>query len=95
MLSMAFLQKWGIIISLLGISFFSLLSLLIMHYTYVSKFLLKITANEIVCQDLTQETFLKLIRNIDKFDVYGKASFATYLMTIAKNCYVDYLRKKQ
>ena len=30
---MAFLQKWGIIISLLGISFFSLLSLLIMHYT--------------------------------------------------------------
>lgn len=69
--------------------------LITLYYPYVSKFLLKLTANETISEDLTQDTFLKLIRSIDKFDVYGKAAFGTYLMTIAKNCYVDYLRKNK
>ena len=38
-----------------------------------------------------EETFLKLVIHIDKFDVKGKAMFSTYLMKIAKNCYLDYL----
>jgi len=66
-----------------------------LYYPYVSKFLLKITGNEITSEDLTQDTFLKLIRGIDRFDVYGKATFETYLMTIAKYCYIDYLRKNK
>ncbi|MGE5631020.1 MAG: RNA polymerase sigma factor [Caulobacteraceae bacterium] len=69
--------------------------IIIRYYPYVSKFLLKITADETVSEDLTQDTFLKLIRSIDRFDVYGKATFATYLMAIAKNCYIDYLRKNK
>jgi RNA polymerase sigma-70 factor (ECF subfamily) len=67
--------------------------LIALYYPYVSKFLLKLTSNENISEDLTQDTFLKLIRGIDRFDIYGKATFATYLMTIAKHCYVDYLRK--
>ena len=69
--------------------------LIALYYPYVSKFLLKLTMDETLNDDLVQETFVKLIRSIDKFDVNGKAAFATYLMTIAKNCYLDYLRKNR
>lgn len=69
--------------------------LITVYFPYVSKFLLKLTMNETISEDLVQDTFIKLIRNIDKFDVYGTATFATYLMTIAKNCYIDYLRKNK
>lgn len=65
------------------------------YYPYVSKFLIKLTVNEEISQDLVQETSLKLIVNIDKFDVKGKATFSTYLMKIAKNCYLDYLKKNK
>ncbi len=69
--------------------------LITIYYPYVSKFLLKLTTNEEITQDLVQETFLKLIINIDKFDIKGKATFSTYLMKIAKNCYLDYLKKNR
>ncbi|MEQ8155721.1 MAG: sigma-70 family RNA polymerase sigma factor [Clostridiaceae bacterium] len=65
------------------------------YHPFVFKFLVKITENEQVAEDITQETFLKLIRNIDKFDMYGKAKFSTYIITISKNCYIDYLRKEK
>ncbi|KZL91733.1 RNA polymerase sigma factor [Clostridium magnum] len=65
------------------------------YHPFVYKFLIKITANEDVAEDITQETFLKLIRNIEKFDVHGKAKFSTYIITISKNCYIDYLRKEK
>jgi RNA polymerase sigma-70 factor (ECF subfamily) len=65
------------------------------YYPYVSKFLLNLTMDEDVNEDIVQETFIKLIRSIDKFDVDGRATFATYLMTIARNCYLDYLRKNK
>ena len=53
------------------------------------------TADEEITQDLVQETFLKLVIHIDKFDAKGKAMFSTYLMKIAKNCYLDYLKKNK
>lgn len=62
------------------------------YYPFVFKFLLKLTSNKSITEDLTQETFVKLINNIEKFNVKGKASFNTYLITIAKNTYIDYLR---
>ena len=63
------------------------------YYPYVSKFILKLTYNEVLSQDLVQETFVKLIRKIDDYDVNRGKSFSSYLMAIAKNCYIDYLRK--
>ena len=65
------------------------------YYDYVSGFLLKTTANEMLAEDLTQETFLKMIRNIEKFDPGGSAAFGTWLITIAKNCYIDHLRRNR
>lgn len=64
-----------------------------LYYPYVLKFLLKLTSNATSAEDLTQETFIKMIKSIDRFNTNGKASFATYLITIAKNTYLDYLRK--
>ncbi|MEN6461120.1 MAG: sigma-70 family RNA polymerase sigma factor [Syntrophomonas sp.] len=65
------------------------------YHPFVYKFLVKISDNERTAEDLTQETFLKVIRNIDKFDTAGKAKFSTYVITIAKNAYIDYLRKEK
>lgn len=65
------------------------------YHPFVYKFLVKITDNEQNAEDLTQETFLKVIRNIDKFDTVGQAKFSTYVITIAKNAYIDYLRKEK
>ncbi len=70
----------------------ALQSLIAMYYPYVSNFLLKLCGDETVSQDLTQDTFLKLIQRIDQFDIHGKAAFSTYVMAIAKNCYIDYWR---
>lgn len=70
--------------------------LLISHYhPFVYKFLVKIGDNEQTAEDLTQETFLKVIRNIDKFDTAGQAKFSTYIISMAKNAFIDYLRKEK
>lgn len=66
-----------------------------LYYDYVSGFLLKNTADETLSEDLTQETFLKMIRSIERFDPGGSAAFGTWLITIAKNCYIDHLRKNR
>lgn len=64
------------------------------YHPYVFKFLLKTTGDNFLSEDLTQETFIKLIRNIDKFDIYGKAKFSTYIITLCKNTFIDYYRKQ-
>ena len=53
-----------------------------LYYDYVSGFLLKNTGDESLSEDLTQETFLKMIRSIEKYDTGGSASFGTWLITI-------------
>lgn len=63
------------------------------YHPIVYKFLVKLTQDKDLAEDLTQETFLKFIRNIEKYDIYGKAKFSTYIITVAKNCYVDEIRK--
>lgn len=63
------------------------------YYPYVTKYLLKLTHDEILTEDLTQEVFLKMIRSIDKYKSGGKAAFATYLITAAKNTFIDYTRR--
>lgn len=44
--------------------------------------------------DIVQETFIKVWKNIKKFNS-SKASFKTWIFTIAKNTAMDYLRKKK
>lgn len=66
-----------------------------LYYQYVSGFLLRSTGDKSLAEDLTQETFLKMIRNIERFDPGGTAGFGTWLITIAKNCCIDHLRRNR
>lgn len=68
--------------------------LIVKYHPFVYKFLIKVTQNKHEAEDLTQETFLKLIRNIEKFDIECNTKFSTYLITVAKNSYIDYFRKQ-
>jgi RNA polymerase sigma-70 factor, ECF subfamily len=70
-------------------------ALITMYHPMIFKYLCKLSGNEMTAEDLVQETFIKMIRNIDKFDTSGKAKFSTYLVCIAKNCYIDYYRKER
>jgi RNA polymerase sigma-70 factor (ECF subfamily) len=66
-----------------------------MYYPYVSGFLLKMSRDKFLSEDLTQDTFLKMIRSIEKYDCSGTAAFGTWIITIAKNCYIDHLRRNR
>lgn len=45
-------------------------------------------------EDVVQEAFIKTWKNINKFET-EKASFKTWIFTIAKNTLTDFLRKKR
>ena len=57
----------------------------------VYKYLISITHNEDLAEELTQETFCQAIRSIHRFD--GKSKVSTWLCGIAKNLFLAYLRK--
>jgi RNA polymerase sigma-70 factor (ECF subfamily) len=44
--------------------------------------------------DIVQETFIKVWKNINRFD-YQKASFKTWIFAIARNTAIDFSRKKK
>ena len=53
----------------------------------------KVIKDASTAEDLLQESFIKIWKNIDQFDA-GKASFATWLVTIARYTAIDYVRSK-
>ncbi len=59
----------------------------------IYKFLLRLSQNENIATDILQDTMLKAIINIDKFK--GECSMKTYLCTIAKNEYYNYIKKRE
>ncbi|MEE8808633.1 MAG: sigma factor [Lactimicrobium sp.] len=48
-----------------------------LYYSYVCGFLLKACNDRYLCEDLTQETFLKMIQNIEKYDLHSNTAFGT------------------
>ncbi|MBE6737453.1 MAG: RNA polymerase sigma factor [Ruminococcaceae bacterium] len=55
-------------------------------------YLCSITGNVLVAEELTEETFVKIITKKPRFS--GKSSFKTWLYTIGRNVAIDFLRKK-
>lgn len=53
----------------------------------------KFVSNKEAAEDLVQETFIKVWKNISQFDP-DKASFSTWLLNIARYTAIDYLRSK-
>lgn len=67
---------------------------LINRYTSsIFNFTVRLT-NKNDAPDIVQDTFIKAWKNIKKFD-FKKASFKTWIFTIARNTTIDSLRKKK
>lgn len=63
------------------------------YLTPVHNFLYRITNSKEVAEDISQDAFLKVWKNMRRFD--QNRNFKTWLFAIAKNTAFDYLRKKK
>lgn len=63
------------------------------HYSRVYNFIYHLCGEETLAQDLCQETFLKVWRNVAGFG--GRSSLLTWMFTIARNTFLDEARKKK
>lgn len=61
------------------------------YFTRVFKFTQALCKNPSVAEEITQETFFKALKSIDKFD--SRCNITTWLCKIAKNTYFDYAKK--
>ena len=59
----------------------------------VFKYLMAMTGDPDISEELTQETFFRAVKNADKFD--GRVKITTWLCAIAKNAYFTYLKKSR
>ncbi len=63
------------------------------YYKLVKYTVLKVVSNNEDADEITQDVFVKVFRDIEKFDT--KYSFVTWVVTIAKNTAIDHTRRKQ
>lgn len=70
------------------------LEILIAKYLkLIYSFIYKNVGDQAVAEDITQEVFIKVWKNLKKFD--QNKNFSPWLFQIAKNTSIDYLRKKK
>lgn len=63
------------------------------HLKAVFNFTYRLVGKSEEAEDITQETFLKMWRNLKKY--HRSENFKTWLFTIARNTAIDWLRKKK
>lgn len=63
------------------------------YFKDVYKYVLSISRDEMIAEEITQETFFKALKNIDKFD--GKCKLYVWLCQIAKNTFFTYKKKEK
>ncbi len=68
-------------------------TLLTTNYGILKGYIIKMTGNPELSQDIIQDAMLKAVVNIGKF--YPESKFSTWLIKIATNTYIDYLRKNK
>ena len=61
------------------------------HFETVNKYLFCLTHNKDISEELTQETFYRAIKKIDKYK--GECQISVWLCQIAKNLWYDQCRK--
>ena len=64
-----------------------------LYFRDVYRYCLALTRDEQVAEEVTQETFFKALKAIDKFD--GKCKLYVWLCQIAKNTYLSMLQKRR
>ncbi len=70
-----------------------LANLLREHYAFVFHYLLKITMDRPVAEDMAQETIIRAIERIDRYD--GSSKFSTWLITIGTRLFLDVVRRRK
>lgn len=63
------------------------------NLTMILNFVYRFVYDTDLAEDIAQETFIKIWKNIKKFDENKK--FKTWMFTIAKNTAIDFIRKKR
>lgn len=66
-----------------------------LYHTYfndVYLYILRISGDEYIAQEITSDTFFKAMRAMDRFR--GECDIRVWLCQIAKNCYNTYLKKQ-
>lgn len=63
------------------------------HYGMVFNLCLRMCGNHHTAQDLTQDVFLKVHRNLDKYR--GQAKISTWLWSVSVNHCLDYLKREK
>ena len=63
------------------------------HTRLVYSFSYRLIGSAEGAQDVTQETFIKAWKNLKRYD--EKQSFATWILSIARNTSIDWLRKRK
>jgi RNA polymerase sigma-70 factor (ECF subfamily) len=61
------------------------------HQAALYAFLLRLSGRPDVAEDMAQEAFVRVIKNIERFDT--RFRFSTWLFTIARRLYVNHLQK--
>ncbi len=63
------------------------------NLTMILNFVYRFVYDVNLAEDITQETFIKIWKNIKKFD--ESKNLKTWMFTIAKNTAIDFIRKKK
>ena len=63
------------------------------YYTQVYAYIRKICADENLAEEITQETFFKVLKKIDSY--HGDCKLSVWMCQIAKNTYLSHLKKQK
>lgn len=63
------------------------------HYSFLMKYLIKMTMNPALAEDVAQETMLRCIEKIRLYN--SKSKFSSWLITLATRIYIDQMRRTQ
>lgn len=61
------------------------------YFDDVYRYLLRLSRDEHIAEDVTSETFFRAMRSIDGFR--GECELRVWLCQIAKNCYYEHLKR--
>ena len=61
------------------------------HDVYL--YMMSLSKNEEISEEITQETFFRAMKSLDKFE--GKSSIKTWLFRIARNLFINHIKKQK
>lgn len=63
------------------------------HHVALFRYLLGLTGNRAISEDLVQDVFFRVIKHARSFD--GRYSFSVWIHSMARNAYIDLYRKRR